>query len=351
MRGLTGRKDSIGKRKASIAARLILAVCFALALLVATGCSSQQNGQDAQDEIQNASGGAIEQVNELRVGSMKGPTSIGLADMIAQEQGQFTIAASADEIAPKLMQGELDIALIPANLAATLYQKSNGAIRVIDINTLGVLYAVSAADVGSIDDLRGRTVYMTGKGTVPEYTITALLEASNIPIDDIDLQFCSEPAEVAALVSQNHEAVGILPQPYATSATLKDETLQERIDLTAAWEQATGGKRGDLITGVTIAKASTIEEKPEIIAEFLRRHKASTETAQADPDSIAKKVVELGIIDNEKIAQAAIPRCNVAFISGQEMKDALAGYLEVLYSQNPDSIGGILPDDSFYYLG
>lgn len=343
------RRISIRLMAAALAACL-MAACLLIGC--APSASPSEADQSSADESasQEISEAAAAAADALRIGSLKGPTSIGLASMMAQDQGQFTIAATADEIAPKLLQDELDIVLVPANLAATLYQRTDGAIRALDVNTLGVLYAVTASDVASVDDLRGRTVYMTGKGTVPEYTVLALLEASGVAVEELDLQFRSEPAEVAALIAQNHEAVGILPQPYATSATMKDDALQETIDLTTAREEATGGDRGSLVTGVTIAKASTVEAQPEAISAFLARHAVSAAIAQDDPDAIVDEVVSLGIIENAQIAQQAIPRCNVVCLTGETMKDALAGYLDALYAQAPDAVGGAVPGSDFYLI-
>lgn len=325
-----------------------------VSMLALTGCAAPATDQDSAAhssvDAEADDKATMAEADALRIGSLKGPTSIGLASMMMQEQGMFTVTATADEITPKLLQDELDIALVPANLAATLYQKTNGGIRVLDVNTLGVLYAVTAAaDVASVADLHGRTVYLTGKGTVPEYTVRALLEASDVPLDEVDIQFRSEPAEVAALIAQDTEAVGILPQPYATAATLKNDALKSVIDLTSAWEEATGGERGSLITGVTIAKASTVENKAAGIAEFVRRHAASTNVANDDPTAIADEVVELGIVGNAQIAEQAIPACNVVCLTDQYLINALSGYLETLYEQDPASVGDALPGPDFYY--
>lgn len=290
--------------------------------------------------------------NELRIGSMKGPTSVGIAAMMQEGEGEFTVVAAADELTGLLLQDELDIALLPANVAATLYERTEGEIQVIDINALGVLYAVSAdKSITAIEDLRGRTVYMTGQNSIPEYTVRALLEAAGLSTSDVDLQFRSEAAEVAALIAQNDQAVGILPEPYATSTTMKNDTLAITINLTQAWEQATGGDQGSFITGVTVAKADTIANDPDVIAEFLKRHKRSAAQAVSDPASVADKIVELEIIPNAQVAEQAIPHCNVVCWTGSEMKEALSGFLTVLYNQDPAAIGGTLPSDDFYYLG
>lgn len=328
--------------------------CAAALVLALGGCSEQEASSASSAESQVEPTAEAEQAaSALRIVSMKGPTSVGLASMMQQEQGQFTVVGSADEVGPLLLQDEADIALVPANLAAALYTRTEGQIRVIDVNTLGVLYVVTGDEsVNSVEALRGKTIYMTGAGTVPEYTLRALLDASGMSMDDVDVQFKSEPAEVAALLVEDKTAVGILPQPYATSVTIKDADIKMTLDLTDAWEQATGGgDAGSIVTGVTIAKASTVEENPEAIAAFLANHAASAQAAVDDPTSIAQTVVDLGIIDSAPIAEKAIPLCNVCCLTGADMKAALSGYLQALYDQDPASIGGALPGDDFYYEG
>lgn len=338
-----------------------LTACLAAVMLgcamMLCACSSEgeSSPMPARGEAQVAGDGSENDVSAeadgLRIGSMKGPTSVGLAFMMQQEQGDFTVVAAADELTALLLQDELDIALVPANVAAVLFQRTEGRVQAIDVNTLGVLYGVSLdGSISSVEDLRGRTVFMTGKGTVPEYTFSALLAAADMSFDDVTVEFCSEPAEVAAQVAQNGEAVGILPQPYATAVTVKNPDASTVLDLSAAWAEVTGGQQGDLVTGVTVAKASTIDEHRDAIGLFLERHGESAAVANADPEAIAATVAELGIIDNEELALKAIPRCNVVCLTGEPMRQALSGYLESLYRQNPEAIGGVLPDESFYYI-
>lgn len=341
--------------------RAVVLACACVLALVGTlvGCamdgSSQAPGSASAADTEAESAVAAEAeaaADALRIVSMKGPTSVGLASMMQQGQGSFTVVAAADEAAALLAQGEADIACVPANLAATLYAKTGGAIRAIDVNTLGVLYVVTAdASVDSVEALAGRTVYMTGKGTVPEYTVRALLEACGLGEADVDIQFKSEPAEVAALLAADANAVGILPQPYATSVVMKVPGAQMTVDLTAAWADKLGGAHGSFVTGVTVARAEVIEQNPAAVEVFLARHAQSAAVAADDPTSIAQAVVDLGIIDSAAIAEQAIPRCNVVCLTAEDMKVALSGYLEKLFEVEPASVGGVLPDDEFYYLG
>lgn len=328
---------------------LLAAVLICSALFLLSGCADDKSASDVSDGQSSATEEALESIEGLRVASMKGPTSVGLAYMMQETQGDFTVVAGADEVAALLTKGEVDIACVPANLAATLYQKTDGKVRVLDVNTLGVLSVVSAdASITSVSDLRGKTVYMTGKGTVPEYTVAAVLKSAGLSMDEVDLQFRSEASEVAALLAQDHAAVGILPQPYATALTLKDESIKIAVDLTEAWQKATGGT---LVTGVTVAMSSYVDENQAMVDAFLADARISARVAQEDPNAIAQTVVDLGIIDDLKLAEAAIPYCSVVCLEGAEMRDALSGYLEMLYGQNPKAIGGALPGDDFYYEG
>ncbi len=361
---------------------LILAALTALAVLAAAGCASSAPSSPTGSP---APGDATaEEPVTLRVASLKGPTSIGLAaliaesdglaadsDPVAQEAGQgsaaasdeppaysFTIAGTADEIVPALASGDVDIALIPANLAATLYQRTDGGIRVIDVNTLGVLYGLSGDEsVQSMADLAGRTVYLTGKGTVPQYTLECLLDAAGVPLDALTLEYRSEPAEVVALLAADPSAVGIVPQPYATAALAQNDTLRTVLDLTEEWDLlATRSDQsarvfGRLVTGVTVARAAVVDEHPQAVAAFVEAHRASAATAVNDPAAVAPTVADLGIVGSVSIAERAIPQCSIVCLTGAEMQDALAGYLAMLEARAPQAIGGQLPGDDFYYLG
>lgn len=338
------------------------ATALALAgLLALAGCATSP----AADSSQAASDATTSE--PVRIASLKGPTTIGLASMIQEDGDAYdvTVHATADEVAPLLASGDIDIALVPANLAATLFARTEGGIEAIDVNTLGVLYALTA-DEGlkeqrdiAFADLAGRTIYLTGKGTVPEYTVRCLLAAAGLTEADVTLEFRSEPTEVVALLATDPSAVGIVPQPFATAATIQNEAIANVMDLTEQWDALTAsdeaadgnGTSGRFVTGVTVARTAFIDEHPELVEAFLEAHRASAEVAQGDPAAIAQEVVDLGIVGNVQIAEQAIPLCNVVCLTGDEMRSALSGYLEALFALDPTAIGGALPEDAFYYLG
>lgn len=316
-----------------------------------------------EGENQTKSGSAVPITPEavtLRVGSLKGPTSMGLVSLMDQasrgeagNQYEFTMVTAADELLAKVVSGQLDIALIPANTASILYGKTNGQIAVLDINTLGVLDIVASDDsIKSIKDLagKGRTIYMTGKGTTPDYVLRYLLSANEMSEQDVILEFKSEPAEVAALLKEQPDAIGLLPQPFVTAACMQNENLKIVLDLTEEWDKVQGEDKSRLVTGVTIVRRSFLEENPNAVALFLAEHQASAGYANTHGKEAAQLVADLGIIEKAPVAEKALPYCNITCLTGEEMKSALSGYLKVLYEQEPASVGGQLPEDDFYYI-
>lgn len=289
-----------------------------------------------------------------RVGSLKGPTSMGLVHFMEEQKNaddpyySFDMVTAADELTAKIAGDELDVALVPANMASVLYNKTKGNIQVVDINTLGVLYMVSAdSEVTGIADLKGRTVYSTGKGQTPEYVLNYLLEANGLTEEDVTVEYKSEAAEVVSTLVKDEGAVGILPQPFATVACKQNENLAQVCDLTAEWDK-TG--KGTLVTGVAIVKKDFAEANKTTVAEFMEQHKASIGFANENTSEAAELVAAAGIVEKAPVAEAALPKCNLKYMDGEEMKTALQGYLEVLFEQNPESVGGSLPGDDFYFM-
>ena len=293
----------------------------------------------------------------VRVGSLKGPTSMGLVhlmDTTADSEGanyDFTMVAAADELLGKVVSGDLDIALIPANVSSVLYNKTQGGISVIDINTLGVLYIVSSDDsIKTIADLKGRTIAMTGKGNTPEYIMNYLLSANGLTADDVTLEFKSEAAEVASMLKEQPDVVGMLPQPFVTAALAQNEDLKILLDCTAEWEAVQGEGGSQLVTGVTVVRNDFLKEHKDLVDAFISSHEASALYTETNPDETAELIAAAGIIEKAPVALKALPYCNIVCITAEDMKTALSGYLEVLFDQDPASVGGTLPADDFYYI-
>lgn len=291
----------------------------------------------------------------IRIGSLKGPTSMGLVSLMDQtkngEAGQnyeFTMAAAADEINAAFLKGDLDIVLIPANVASVLYHKTEGQIAVVDINTLGVLYLLESKEtVSSVADLAGRTVYLPGKGTTPDYALQYLLEENGVEIGEVDLQYKSEAAEVISALSEEPDALGLLPQPAATTACMQQKDLRIALDLTEEWDKVT--MDSSLVTGVTAVRREFLEQNEAAVQAFVQDHMESAQFANENVEEAAELVAALEIVPKATVAAQAIPYCNITCLTGKDLRTALSGYLDVLARQNPEAVGGKVPSDDFYY--
>lgn len=292
----------------------------------------------------------------IRVASLKGPTSMGLVKLrkeaeeeVTKNQYEFQMYTAADEIVPLLVKGDIDIAAIPANLAAVLFQKTEGKIKALNINTLGVLYLVENGNqVNSFSDLKGKTVYMTGKGTTPEYAFRYLMKANGLNEEDVTIEFKSEAAEVANVLSTQENTIAVLPQPFVTVALSQNETLNIKLDFTEEWNRVSDKNGSSLVTGVTIVRSEFLEENEEAVRTFLQEQAASVDYVTQDIEGAANLVEYYDII-KAPIAKKAIPYCNITCITGEEMETQLSGYLNALYEENKESVGGTLPDETFYY--
>jgi NitT/TauT family transport system substrate-binding protein len=296
----------------------------------------------------------------IRIASLKGPTTMGLVKLTSDaDAGQgkqdyrVTMYGTPDEIVPQLMKGDVDVALLPANLASVLYNKLEATpgsqLEVAAINTLGMLEVLESGDtVKTIADLKGKTIYSTGKGASPEYVLDYLLKQNGLdPATDVTVEFKSEATEVAALLASTPGAIGVLPQPYVTVLKAKSPAIRTALTLTDEWAKVT--KDSQMVTGVVVVRRAFVEANPAAFTDFLADYKASTQFTNAQPAQAAPLIAEAGIVPSAQVAEAAIPACNITYIDGTELKTTLSGYLQVLFGADPASVGGSLPGDDFYY--
>ena len=290
---------------------------------------------------------------DARVAALKGPTAMGMVQMMEAQPDDwsFTIAASIDEITPKLVKGEVDIAAVPANLASVLYNNTEGQVKVLAINTLGVLYIVENGDsVKSVEDLRGKTLYASGKGATPEYALNYLLKQNGLePGRDVAIEYKAEHSECLAALTAREGAVAMLPQPFVTTAQMKNASIRIALDMNEEWEKLQQGLEAPsaLITGVVVARTAYLDENPQAISNFMDAYAASVAFVNEHNDDAAALIGKYDIVP-EAVAKAALPYCQIVFIDGEDMKARLSGYLSVLYDQNPAAVGGALPDEAIY---
>lgn len=353
--------------------KLVLLLAVMLLVGVFAGCGRKDDGQTAQtgtpevtkeadSEKENPDGNlgaALTEVPQekidVSIAALKGPTALGMLKIMEDAEAEttannykFTIAGAADEITASIIKGDIQIAAVPCNLASVLYNKSEGGVTMLGINTLGVLYIVETGDtVQSVADLKGKTIYSTGKGTTPEYTLNGLLKSAGIdPEKDVTIEYKSEATEVAAILAQTENAVAMLPQPYVTTVLNNNEKARIALDITKEWEALNEGST--VVTGVVVANTGFLNEHPDVVNAFMEEYAVSAAYTVEHVEEAAALSEKFDIF-KAAIAKKAIPYCNIVLIEGEEMKAKAMAYLQVLFEQNPAAVGGVLPEDTFFY--
>ena len=292
---------------------------------------------------------------DMTVACMTGPTGVGMAKLMADSEAKttannytFTVASAATEINAKFLKGEINIASVPTNVAATLYNKTGGKVRMLAVNTSGVLSILEKGDtVKSVADLKGKTVYSPGKGQNPEFIFKHILRENGLdPEKDVTINFVSSEELVAKLISGEAE-IGLAPEPAATTVMVKNQNLRRALSINDEWSKVSDTQ---LMMGCVIALDSYVAANDEAVAKFLEEYAASIEFAKTNVDDAAKHCATYKITASEAIAKKAIPTCNLCYVTGEDMKQNVNGYLNVLFTADPTSIGGAKPNDDLYYI-
>lgn len=326
---------------------LLLALTLVLSL---TACGTQANTEPEQPDDTPAPA-------EVNLYVLSGPTGIGATNLWAaadagetQNTYHITMPGANDEVVAAISNGDADIAAVATNLAATLYNKTNGGVTVLAVNTLGVLSLLgSGQEIASIADLAGKTIYAPGQGANPEYILRYVLSGNGLdPDKDVTIRFVGEGSELLTVWQTDPEAVIMAPQPVATSILMQKENTRTLFNMTDEWDKVSGGD-STLMMGCVIVRNAFLQENPGAVELFLQEYAASIEKAQSDVEGTAALCEQYGLIPKAALAQKAIPSCGLTFVTGAEMKSALSGYLQVMFDADPKSVGGAMPGDDFYY--
>ena len=304
-----------------------------------------------------------EEATPINVYTLNGTTGFGMAKLMndakagtTTEKYDFTVKTDASDVLAAVLNGSADIAALPTNAAANLYNKSNGGVVVLAVNTLGCLYLLTNqnATVTSFEDLRGKTVYAPAQN--PTFIFTYLCKQNGLEIGKditIDSTTYAQPAALKDAVAAGLVDIAVLPEPMVTIATNAAKSanngtvITNAMDLTAEWNKVS--PEGSLVQGCVVVRRTFLEANPETVENFLKEYKTSIEYLSTDIDSASQMIVDNGIFTNAGVAKKALPNCNVCFLDGEAMKTAMETYLGVLAGINVNSIGGKLPEANFYY--
>jgi len=314
------------------------------------------DGDDNSADTENGDTAAGDEADVLNVGFLKGPTGMGAAYMMQQNENGGTetaydiiVEADVTNINSGLISGALDIAAVPTNVASVLYNKTNGNIKIAAINTLGVLYILEKGDsVNSVGDLAGKTIYATGQGSNPQYVLEYILRENGLEVgEDVFVEYLASD-ELATKMASGMIDLCMLPVPAVTTVLVKNAEVRMALSLAEEWENITGGS-SVLTQGCIVARSDTVTD--EALESFLRDYEKSVTfmVDAANIDAAAELAVNYEIVGAVPVAKKALPDCNLVYVTGEDtMREYLAEYYQILYAFNPDSIGGNVPDDAFY---
>lgn len=292
-----------------------------------------------------------------KIVAMKGPTGIGMVRVMNEiislsdyVNTTFEIMTSTDTVVAGLLDKSISIAAVPTNLAAVLYNKTEGDIQILAVHTLGVLHILDkTGTIKSMKDLKGKTITAAGQGSLPQYVLEFLLKENGItPGVDVEIVYKAEQSEVATLLLSGQADIVMLPEPFVSTVMNKDNTIVHAIDLNDEWIKKAPGIT--LSMGCLVAQKSFIEENPVEIETFLELYKESIEWVLEEPYNAAELIVSSGIIDDAVVAEKAIPNCNIVYIDAVDAMVSLDSFFQFLYDNNPASVGGKLPDNGIYYI-
>ncbi len=326
---------------------ILLAIIF---LFNITACSKEPSHTET---LTNPTSNA--ETTAISVAVLKGPTGIGAVKLMdstnSSNEYTFEVSSAPDEVMAKLINGSVDIAALPTNVAAAVYNKSEQEISIAAINTLGVLHILERGDtIQSVSDLEGKTIYATGQGSTPEYVLNYILQKNNI--QNVTVEYMAEHAELATALLSGDVNIALLPEPNVTAVLLKDNTIHQALDLTEEWNttQLTNSLMpSQLAMGCIVARKDFIQNNTDAFENFLKEYEESVNYVNNNISEAAELVQKYGIMDSATAAEKAIPNCNIVFIANDEMKNALQGFYQILFEANPKSIGGALPNEDFYY--
>lgn len=302
------------------------------------GCSDKTGSSDTNEPI--------------NITMLKGPTGIGSVQLIeknenGESEGRYdiNISAAADDAMAKIISGEADIAAVPTNIAPLLYNKTDGEVSVLAVNTLGVLYILENGNrINSIKDLENKTVYASGQGAVPEYVLNYLLEANGV--ENVNIIYMSEHAETASALADGRADIALLPEPNATAVMMKNSNVRIAVDINEQWRDSV---ESEMPMGCVVARNDFISENKEAVDLFLKEYKESIDYVNNNISDAAGLVEKYGIMASAEAAAKAIPNCNIVYKDGDEMKNMLEIFYDILCNADPKSVGGEIPPSEFYY--
>ncbi len=337
--------------------KISLFLVLILVISMLAGCNQNNEKPDGKTTDDNAK--PIETAEpkvpvNVTIAGLKGPTSIGMIKMFDEKslndesyKVQYVAEAAPDALTGKIISGDIQISSVPINLASVLYKKTNGAVQLMAVNTIGNLYIVGSEEISSLKETEGKTLGMSAKGSTPDYAMNYILKQNGLD-GKVELDYALDHATLAQAVIAGDKKIALLPQPFVTQVMMKNKNVKILFDLNEEWKAATKGQ-SELFTGCIVVNKEFASNNKEFVAEFLKQYKASVEWVVNNPAEAAKLTEKNEIMPSAALVEKAIPYCGITYQPASEVKEKLNSFYKILFDSNPASVGGALPDENFYY--
>lgn len=337
--------------------KISLFLVLILVISMLAGCNQNNEKPDGKTPDDNAK--PIETAEpkvpvNVTIAGLKGPTSIGMIKMFDEKslndesyKVQYVAEAAPDALTGKIISGDIQISSVPINLASVLYKKTNGAVQLMAVNTIGNLYIVGSEEISSLKETEGKTLGMSAKGSTPDYAMNYILKQNGLD-GKVELDYALDHATLAQAVIAGDKKIALLPQPFVTQVMMKNKNVKILFDLNEEWKAATKGE-SELFTGCIVVNKEFASNNKEFVAEFLKQYKASVEWVVNNPAEAAKLTEKNEIMPSAALVEKAIPYCGITYKPASEVKEKLNSFYKILFDSNPASVGGALPDENFYY--
>ncbi|AFS77437.1 sulfonate/nitrate ABC transport system, substrate-binding protein [Gottschalkia acidurici 9a] len=333
-----------------------LLLILVLSIGILGGCTNTKNTEKTGQAIDKSKikSNGNEKIN-IKVVSPEGAPTLSMIKMFKEKpvigenvEIDYENIKSPDVLSSKLMANEADIAIVPTNLAATIYNKGL-PYRLVASNVWGSLYLSSVEDIKTFDDLKGKEIYTMGRGLTPDIVFRYLLEQNGIdPEKDVSLKYLTGGTELASSLIAGESKTSLIPEPVLSKVLMKKKDIKVVLDIQEEWSKATKMENGYPQASLII-KSDIIENHPEVVEAFLKEFKSSINWANENPTQAGNYSEELETELNAKVVESGIERTNIKYVDALNAKESIKAYFNILMDYSPDLLGGKLPDEEFYY--
>lgn len=322
-------------------------ISMTLSTMIFTGCT-----KPVEDKIQDKSKTVVSK--EVKMIIPDGLPSVAVAKL-AKEKTEikegynvnYFIEKTPETLSTSIMKEEADIAVVPSNMAAIAYNKTENY-QIAGTVGSGSFYLVSTENINDFDQLVGKAVWNIGKGLTPDLTVRSILKDKEIDEDNINFNYVNSTNELVPLLATGKAKTGFIPEPALTSLLSKNHNIKIIKGINDTWKEINESKNG-YPQSTLIVKSSFARENEEFINCLLGQMSNSIEWANRNGEKVGQYAKEIGSSIEPSIISKSLERSNLKFIKIHNSKQDYEDYFSKLGSFDEKSLGGKLPDEGIYF--